>query len=176
MDSQSPFAVLTLIGAPALLTNTSSVLALSTTTRMLRTRERMETLFARSATPDLSPAEAARLVETVNRVEHQAGLLLRSLHAIYIALGSFSAATLVTLLGAALAPYQAALWFRGLTWLALGLGLAGVSGLIFGCAKLFQATQLSLVMTREEAAIIRQRQSAAVATLARSAPPPAHKP
>ena len=163
MDSQSPFAVLTLIGAPALLTNTSSVLALSTTTRMLRTRERMEALFVKSAGPDLSLAESARLVQTVNRVEHQAGLLLRSLHAIYIALGSFSAATLVTLLGAALAPYQGAFWFRGLTWLALGLGLAGVSGLVFGCAKLFQATQLSLVMTREEAVIIRERQRAAIA-------------
>jgi hypothetical protein len=163
MDSQSPFAVLTLIGAPALLTNTSSVLALSTTTRMLRTRERMETLFAKSTMTDLSPVESARLIATVNRVEHQAGLLLRSLHAIYIALGSFSAATLVTLLGAALAPYQGAFWFRGLTWLGLGLGLAGVSGLVFGCAKLFQATQLSLLMTREEAALIRERQSGAAA-------------
>jgi hypothetical protein len=158
MDTQSPFAVLTLIGAPALLTNTSSVLALSTTTRMLRTRERMEALLARSATADLSPIESARLVETVNRVELQAGLLLGSLRAIYTALAAFSAATLTTLLGAALAPYQGAFWFRGLTWMALALGLAGVSGLVFGCAKLFQATQLSMVMTREEAGIIRERQ------------------
>lgn len=165
MDTQSPFAVLTLIGAPALLTNTSSVLALSTTTRMLRTRERMEALFAKSAAGGLSSSESARLVDTVNRVEIQAGLLLRSLHAIYVALASFSAATLVTLLGAALAPYQGALWFRGLTWMGLGLGLAGVSGLVFGCMKLFQATQLSLLMTREEAGLIRDQQSRSSAEL-----------
>ena len=46
--THSPFAVLTFIVAPALLTNSSSVLALSTINRTLRTRERMHELFARN--------------------------------------------------------------------------------------------------------------------------------
>lgn len=157
--TQSPFAVLTFIAAPALLTNASSVLALSTINRMLRTRERMHELFARSETGEGSEAESRRLVEQVNRVEKQAVLLLRALHAIYVALGAFSGATLVTLLGAVLAPYQGALWFRVLVWLGLGLGFIGVGGLVFGSAHLFQATQLSLVNIREEAALIRERQT-----------------
>jgi len=45
--TQSPFAVLTFIVTPALLTNSSSVLALSTINRMLRTRERMNESYSR---------------------------------------------------------------------------------------------------------------------------------
>src|SRR5258706_14162995 len=93
MDStgitQSPFAVVTFIAAPALLTNASSVLALSTTNRMLRTRDRMQELFAKSETSNLSDEQAALLVDQVNRVEIQGGLLLRALHSIYLALGAF---------------------------------------------------------------------------------------
>ena len=157
--TQSPFAVLTFIAAPALLTNASSVLALSTINRMLRTRDRMHELFAKSEAGGHSEPEAVRLVEQVNRVEKQAVLLLRALHSIYVALGAFAAATLVTLLGAGLAPFQGALWFRVLAGLGLALGFVGVGGLVFGSASLFQATQLSLINIREEAALIRERQA-----------------
>ena len=70
--TQSPFAVLTFIVAPALLTNSSSVLALSTINRMLRTRERMTQLLAKSEEAGQSEAETMRLLEQVNRVEKQA--------------------------------------------------------------------------------------------------------
>src|SRR5206468_9332116 len=115
--------VVTFIAAPALLTNASSVLALSTINRMLRTRDRMKELFAKSQA-DAEP-NAARLVEQVDRVEKQAVLLLRALRSIYVALGAFSGATLVTLLGAGLAPFQGALWFRLLAGLGVGLGFVG---------------------------------------------------
>jgi len=77
--TQNPFAALTLIAAPALLTNSSSVLALSTINRMLRTRDRMKELYAQSQQTKASPAEAKYLVEQVDRVEQQALLLLRAL-------------------------------------------------------------------------------------------------
>src|SRR6185295_5010721 len=101
--TQGPFSALTFIAAPALLTNASSVLALSTINRMLRTRDRMSELFAKSETKLTSEEERARVVEQVNRVEAQAVLLLSGLGRIYMALGAFAAATLVTLLGAGLA-------------------------------------------------------------------------
>src|SRR5438034_4319556 len=137
--SQSPFAVVTFIAAPALLTNASSVLALSTINRMLRTRDRMHELFARSETPEHSESEAARLVEQVNRVEKQAMLLLGALRSIYVALGAFAAATLVTLLGAGIVSFPGALWFSLLAGLGLLLGFLGVAGIVVGCLKLFQA-------------------------------------
>jgi hypothetical protein len=116
-------------------------------------------LFAKSEAEGLPEREAVRLVEQVNRVEAQAELLLRALHAIYVALGAFAGATLVTLLGAALVPFQQALWFSALSWLGLGLGFLGVGGLVFGSVSLLQATRLSLFTIREEAALIRERQA-----------------
>src|SRR5437773_4458586 len=144
--TQSPFAVLTFIAAPALLTNASSVLALSTINRMLRTRDRMKELFAKSQA-DTEP-DAVRLVAQVDRVEKQAILLLRALHSIYVALGAFSGATLTTLLGAGLAHFQGA-WLGALAALGLALGFVGVGGLVFGSFNLFRATQISLINIRE---------------------------
>ena len=156
--AQSPFAVLTFIAAPALLTNASSVLAMSTTNRMLRTRDRMHELYAKSEAGNQNPDQAARMVAVVNRVENQALLLLRALRSIYVALGSFAGATLVTLFGAGLSP-EGVVWFHVFAALGVLFGLAGVGGLITGCTCLFRATQISLVNIREEAALIRQKQA-----------------
>jgi hypothetical protein len=157
--TQSPFAALTFIAAPALLTNASSVLALSTINRMLRTGERMHDLFVRSEVGGASAAESAWLVEQVNRVERQAALLLGALYSIYVALAAFACATLVTLLGASLAHFDGALSLRVLAGIGVLLGVIGVGGLVVGCINLFRATQLSLVNIREEGALVRQRQA-----------------
>jgi hypothetical protein len=130
--TQSPFAVLTFIAAPALLTNSSSVLALSTIYRMLRTRDRMKELFVQSEKGTLPDSEKEWLMGQVDRVEKQGVLLLSGLRAIYVALGAFAGATLVTLLRAALFSLQEAMWFHLLAGLGLLLGFAGVGGLIFG--------------------------------------------
>jgi hypothetical protein len=163
MDSlsltQSPFAVVTFIAAPALLTNASSVLAMSTINRMLRTRDRMRELFNQSEEGKEQDEEArVAMMEQVDRVENQAVLLLRALRSIYVALGAFAGATLVTLLGAALAPFQGALLFRLLAGLGLAFGFVGVGGLVAGTLNLFRATQISLVNIRNEAKLIRRRQ------------------
>src|SRR2546423_322558 len=82
--AQSPFAVVTFIAAPALLTNASSVLAMSTINRMLRTRDRMRELYLQSEGGKQLEPEASRLfIDQVNRVERQGVLLLRGLRAIY---------------------------------------------------------------------------------------------
>src|SRR5207237_120149 len=98
--TQSPFAVLTFIAAPALLTNATSVLALSTTNRMLRTRDAMSALLDKSEAQGGQGPDADHVMRQVNRVETQAGLMLGALGAIYLALGAFAGATLVTLIGA----------------------------------------------------------------------------
>jgi len=156
--TQSPFAVLTFIAAPALLTNSSSVLALSTINRMLRTRDRMKELFVQSEKGAVSESEREWLIAQVERVEKQGVLLLSGLRAIYVALGAFAGATLVTLLGAALFSLQKAVWFHLLAGLGLLFGFLGVGGLIFGTVNLFHATQLSMISIRQEAGLIRERQ------------------
>lgn len=157
--TQSPFAVLTFIAAPALLTNATSVLAMSTINRMLRTRDRMSQLYNRSERMTPEEASAQRLIAQVNRVEGQGVLLLKALHSIYLALAAFISATLVTLLGAGLAPWGGVLWLRILAGIGLALGFVGVSSVVLGCVRLFRATQLSLQNIREEAELIRERQT-----------------
>ncbi len=151
---QSPFASLTFVVAPALLTNASSVLAMSTVNRMVRAHDRMHAVFAKSETGELSKFFNAQ----VDRVEKQAALLLRALHSIYVALAAFACATLVTLLGAGLISAVPAVWLRVLAGLGIALGFVGVGGLVVGCVNLFHATHLSVLNIRDEAGVIRTRQ------------------
>jgi hypothetical protein len=155
--TQNPFAVLTFIVAPAILTNAASVLAMSTINRMLRARERMHQLFTESQAGDFT--HEAKFLEQVSRVERQGLLLLKALHGIYVAIGAFAAASLVTLIGAGAGQFGSRILMQVIVTLGLLLGFAGVGGLIAGCMNLFKATKLSLVNIREEAKAIRDRQN-----------------
>lgn len=155
--SQNPFAVLTFIAAPAILTSATSVLAMSTINRMLRARERMHQLLMESDNTMIY--RGANLVALVNRAEQQGLLLLRAMRWIYVALGSFAGATLVTLLGAVAGQLGGHLILQIIIGIGLFLGCAGLAGLVGGCFNLFRSTQLSLLNIREEAALIRQRQA-----------------
>lgn len=153
--TNNPFAILTFIAAPAILTNATSVLAMSTINRMLRTRDRMHELLKESADP--ATAQEPKFVEKADRVEQQAKLLLTSLRWIYVALGAFAGASLVTLLGALFGELGHETLIRVIIGAGLLLGFVGVGGLIGGCVHLFHATQLSLLNIREEVALIRIR-------------------
>ena len=154
--TQNPFAVLTFIVAPAILTNATSVLALSTINRMLRARERMHQLYAESE--GTAQFRGTTFMDQVNRVERQGLLLLSAMRWIYVSLGAFAAASLVTLLGAVSGELGSELLVRIVVGAGLLLGVLGVAGLVGGCVNLFRATQLSLMNIREEAALIRARQ------------------
>src|ERR1035437_1593152 len=144
--TQNPFAVLTFIVAPAILTNATSVLALRTINRMLRTRERMQQLYAKSEGG--TEFRGAAFLAQVNRVEKQAVHLLSALRWIYTALGACAAA----------GQLGNEVFMRGVVGTGLLLGVLGVAGLVGGCLNLLHATQLSLTNIREEAALIRARQ------------------
>ena len=148
--ADNPFAVLTFIAAPAILTNATSVLAMSTINRMLRTRDRMHELYRESE--DTSKLFGEKFLEQVNRVERQAAMRW-----IYMAMGAFVSASLVTLVGAVAGQLGNALIMRIVIGAGLLLGFAGVTGLVRGCIHLFHTTQLSLLNIRDEAEAIRQR-------------------
>ena len=154
--TNNPFAVLTFIAAPAILTNATSVLAMSTINRMLHTRDRMHELFRESKNPEMLRDE--KFISQVNRVERQAMYLLSALHWIYVALGAFAAASLVTVLGALFGQLEHETLIRVGVGAGLVMGFAGVAGLIGGCINLLHATQLSLANIREEAEAMRSLQ------------------
>ncbi|MCW8132073.1 MAG: DUF2721 domain-containing protein [Planctomycetota bacterium] len=154
--AHSPFAALTFIAAPALLTNASSVLALSTTNRMLRTRDQMRELYLKSEAGSVSAREAARHLNLVSRVERQATLIMGALYSIYVALAAFASSTLVTLLGVGLEAPLGSWWLFATACVGVALGFIGVGGLVKGCVNLLRATNLSLLNIHEEAGLIRE--------------------
>ena len=169
--SDNPFALLSLIGAPAVLTNAASVLALSTSNRFLRASERMRALSDRMARDALSADLRRVLLAQVNRGERQALMLLRALRAAYVALGSFASASLVSILGAGLAAQAMATAFHVLAGVALAVGFFGAGGLVWACLSLLGATRLSMSNISDEAALIRQREEERARTPPAAAPP-----
>jgi hypothetical protein len=149
---------LTLIAAPALLTNASSVLALGTSNRFARAVDRQRQLTGLLELDDgQGDSEQANLrLSQLRRAERRAELILRALTSCYTSLGSFAAASLISLLGAVFGEQYMAVSFavRGL---ALGIGLVGVGGLVFGCSLLIRETRITLAGLREEAQFIRAR-------------------
>ncbi|HEV8541883.1 MAG TPA: DUF2721 domain-containing protein [Verrucomicrobiae bacterium] len=155
VNAQSPFQFLSLIAAPALLTNATCVLAMSTINRMLRTRDRMHELFLEGKSGQQEMSE--EFLEQVGRVERQARLLLHALGAIYVALGCFAGGTLMTLIGLALNQFIHSSILTLFVLVGITLVFVGVSSLIFGSARLFQATQISLLNLQAEADFLRAR-------------------
>ncbi len=156
---QNPFALLTLVAAPALLTNATSVLALSTINRILRSGDRMRALSAQLEEPDITDYKREFLLAQVGRVEKQALLQLRGLHSIYISLGCFASAVLVSILGASLAETSMRTLFITMAGIGLTVGVVGVAGLVWGSISLFHATRISIQNITEEAALIRKREA-----------------
>ncbi|MDB4982961.1 MAG: hypothetical protein JWM82_3713 [Myxococcales bacterium] len=160
--SQNPFALLSLIAAPAVLTNSASVLALSTSNRFLRASERMRALTVRY---DDMKSDAARelLLKQITRVESQAAMLLNALRSAYVAIGSFVSASLVSILGAGVASSALRAAFPFFAGAALCVGVVGAGGIVWACVNLLGATRLALLNMNEEAEVIRARDRARTA-------------
>jgi Protein of unknown function (DUF2721) len=159
--SQNPFALLSLIAAPAVLTNAASVLVMSTTNRFLRASERMRALAVRAEEGKITPGLRPLLRGQVDRTERQAVLLLGALRAAYTAIGSFASASLISILGAGIAATTAPqVGFHAMAGLALLVGVVGAAALVMACARLMAATRLSMLNMAEEAALIRKHEAA----------------
>ena len=96
----NPFAILTFIAAPAILINASSVMALGTGNRFARAVDRARNLAAQAADSRADPETRMRVLRQLGFAERRALLLVRTLTAFYVSVGSFAAASLGALLGA----------------------------------------------------------------------------
>jgi hypothetical protein len=152
---QNPFAILTFIVAPAILTNASTVLALSTSNRIMRVRDHMHELSRETALS--GGGSESQFFNHVASLETQSSHLLQALRCFYLTLGSFALATLVALLGAVACELESSFCLRASTVLGIALGLLGVGELCLGCRQLLRATRLSLASLHEEADELRLR-------------------
>ena len=158
----SPFALLSLIAAPAVLTNAASVLALSTSNRFLRASERLRSLVGKYE--ETMHVEARDLLlKQLRRVEKQASMLLNGLRSAYVAIGSFVSASLISILGAGVAASQYHAAFHYFAALALGVGCVGAGGMVWASVNLLGATRLAMLNMSDEAELIYAREQKRVA-------------
>jgi hypothetical protein len=154
----NPFAALSLIVAPAVLTNASSVLIMSTSNRLARAVDRARKMTRLlEATDDLDTPEAGRSLKELTTAEQRALMLLRALRSFYVALSGFASATLLSLLGAVLIPTGPTAVGRALEVVAVAAGLVAVGGVIYGSVLLVRETRLAVAVLRERAAGLRFR-------------------
>ena len=147
--SDSPFAALTIVVAPAILTNASSVLCMGTTNRLARVVDRTRAVSAASFPPNTEKFMARQRQLEALRVRWN--LVLRALKFFYMSLGSFAAAALISLLGSILAVSALHDGFIPIAGLGLLSGTVGVTGLIVGCTMLVRETRLAVDSLAEEA-------------------------
>jgi hypothetical protein len=160
MTAENPFAVLSLIAAPAILTNASSVLAMSTSNRLARAVDRARDLSKQlEATTDFSTADAQRRLMELSAVERRTTLLVGALQKIYIALGGFALAALVSLLGAVLVPLSYNMLVFALELGGVAAGLVAVGALVHASIWLVRDTRIALFVLQERAAQIQSRAS-----------------
>ncbi len=156
-DPANPLAALSLIVAPAVLTNASSILVLSTSNRLARAIDRARTLAIQLEKPAATPDRfvALRLKEMAG-AEQRALMLLNALRFFYASLGSFAASALTSLLGAVLLGRGAERLASILELLAVGAGSIAVCGLILGCIVLLRETRIAVLVVSEESTLLRE--------------------
>ena len=174
----NPFAVLTAVVAPAILTNACSVLALGTSNRLARVVDRTRVVARELAAIEAAGGDALSAEETTrnqrssaesavlsrSRVEYEswakqlAGLqvrtqlLVKALRVIYGSLGLFATAALVSVVGSIVTYYgQQRILFQLMAGLALLAGAVAVVGLASGSALMVHETRLAVQNLAEEA-------------------------
>src|SRR5271155_781561 len=96
-----PFSILTIVVAPAVLTNASSVLALGTNNRLARVADRTHAVTAQLAGARDHEIWAAQLPDLQTRAQ----LLLRALRCFYLGLGLFASSALISIAGSIVVYY-----------------------------------------------------------------------
>lgn len=162
------FTVLTLIVAPAVLTNASSILALNTANRFGRVIDRARQL-AKELEGNLDPQTKAVRLRQFAALSKRGILLMRAQTCFYGALGLFVAAALISVVGAGLTPNHP-LGYRIAAACSLGVGLSAALSLVYGCGLVVRETRLALVNLHDEAGLIEIRAGAPGSTGASGLP------
>lgn len=149
----NPFAALSLIVAPAILTNACSVLIMSTSNRLARAVDRARELAREiEARQDVAETVSTRRLHELAVTELRSLLLLRAMRSCYLALSGFASSALVSLLGTVLVAAGLVVVTRALEALALVSGFAAVGALIYASVQLVRDTRFAVEVLQERAA------------------------
>jgi hypothetical protein len=154
----NPFAALSLIVAPAIMTNACTVLAMSTSNRLARTADRARELSREIEGSEVVPDDvAARRSRDLGTAEARSLLLLRALRSVYIALSGFATAALASLLGATFIAAGPGAITMSLESVAILAGAIAVASLIYASVLLVRETRLAVASLQARAAAAQLR-------------------
>lgn len=154
----NPFAALSLIVAPAIMTNACTVLAMSTSNRLARTADRARELSREIEGPEVVPDDvAARRSRDLGTAEARSLLLLRALRSVYTALSGFATAALASLLGATFIAAGPGAITMSLESVAILAGAIAVASLIYASVLLVSETRLAVANLQARAAAAQLR-------------------
>jgi Protein of unknown function (DUF2721) len=149
----NPFAVLTAVVAPAILTNASSVLALGTGNRLARVVDRTRVVAKELAGLEPGDPHYPSVTTQLQRLQVRAQLLVKALRVFYASLGLFATAALLSVIGSIVTSLGRPLWFDLIAGLALLAGGTAVVGLASGCTLMVHETRFAVRNLQEEAKI-----------------------
>lgn len=146
----NPFTVLSYVSGPALLTNATALMLLSTSNRFARAVDRTRELvkYLDGVGGSRSKADAAQeLVVTQDRVR----LIVRALIHFYFAAGAFVMATMISIAGGVSGEYIGGLAFDAVLMVGVLCGAAGFMTLVSGSVSLVVESRLAARTLRLEA-------------------------
>lgn len=153
--SNNPFAVLSAVAAPAILTNACSVLALGTSNRIARVvdRTRIVATQRKALAPD--SRDHVSLTSQLYHLRIRANFLLKALRLFYTALAMFATTALTAIIGSLVVAYDSIIAFHLASAIGLIVGSAGVCAIVNGCALMARETRLAIfTLTNEYEGII----------------------
>ncbi len=148
--ANNPFAVLTAIVAPAILTNACSVLALGTSNRLGRVVDRTRVVASDIAVSKPGSEGFLEWNSQLRALEIRTHMLLRALRLFYAALGLFASSALISVAGSMAAFYGQRPLFQAGALLAVVTGGSAVLGLSAGCFTMVSETRLAVKSLAEE--------------------------
>src|SRR5262249_457081 len=155
--SENPFAVLTAVVAPAILTNACSVLCLGTGNRLARVVDRTRAILTELSSLESNMAEYQIRTNQLERLQVRSHFLLSALRRFYASLGSFATAAVMTVIGSVLAFYDQQFGFHAAAAIGLVAGVFAASSLVWGCVIMVRETRLAVHNLTEDAQLARDR-------------------
>jgi hypothetical protein len=153
----NPFAILTFISAPAILTNASCVLLFGTGNRYGRAIDRVHELSAMiESARDAGAAELQLRIRQLEAGEKRTSLIVRALTCFYAAVAGFVSCTLISLAGAVLVSIhiEEGVWISFA--IAFVAGTIGVCSMVAGALMLVRETRYSFRILSEESKFLMQ--------------------
>jgi hypothetical protein len=149
--TDSPFIAFTVITAPAVLTNVTAIMSLTTSNRIIRAVDHARALSAElSSAPPGPPSERERHIHRVEFARNRSLWLVSALGAFQFGGIFFAAATLVALIGTVLHSWEPTFLGPAFSVVSLLCFTVGVGSIITGAAHIVRETRVAHSLLHDE--------------------------